>query len=216
MKRYFLIIAAFFIFFSSCKKDEINNTDEKVGISRVTHFPILTLNGDEIMVLENGAAFSDPGATAKAGETDVPVTATGEVNTSNDGVYTITYSAVNAEGFSATTRRTVVVYSTSADAAAHDLSGNYARTSNGSVATWTRLAPGVYKVFNPGGAPGTNLTVIAFNPTGFDIFIPEQVSSDGSVTSSASESYTNSDPPQYSWKIVNPGYGGALRTFIKQ
>lgn len=216
MKRYSILILLFLIGFTSCKKDTIHNTEEKVGISKVTHFPILTMSGDQIMTIENGGTFTDPGVTAKAGETDVPVTATGSVNTSENGVYTINYSAVNSDGFSATTRRTVVVYSTEADAAAHDLSGDYARTSNGSVATWTKIAPGVYTVFNPGGAPGTNLTVIAFNPSGFDIFIPEQVSSDGSVTSSDSESYTNSNPPKYSWIIVNPGYGGALRTFVKQ
>jgi len=202
--------------FASCKKDTINNTADKVGISKVTYFPILTMSGDNIIAVEMGSAFTDPGATAKAGESDVPVTATGSVNTSNPGVYTITYSAVNADGFSATTRRTVAVYSTSADAASHDLSGDYARTSNGSIASWTKIAPGVYKVFNPGGAPGTNLTVIVFNPTGYQIFIPEQVASDGSVTSSTNESYTNSTPPQYSWKIVNPGYGSGQRTFVKQ
>jgi hypothetical protein len=216
MKKYSVFIFTIFILLASCKKDKIISTADQVGISKVTYFPILTMKGDNIMVVEKGGTFTDPGVTAKAGESDVPVTSTGTVNTSTPGVYTINYSATNKDGFSASLRRTVAVYSTAADAAAHDLSGNYARTSNGSVASWTKLAPGVYKVFNPGGAPGTNLTVIVFNPSGYDIFIPEQVSSDGSITSSSNESYTNGSPAQYSWKVINPGYGTGQRTFIKQ
>ena len=216
MKKYSVFIFTIFILLASCKKDKIISTADQVGISKVTYFPILTMKGDNIMVVEKGGTFTDPGVTAKAGESDVPVTSTGTVNTSTPGVYTINYSATNKDGFRASLRRTVAVYSTAADAAAHDLSGNYARTSNGSVASWTKLAPGVYKVFNPGGAPGTNLTVIVFNPSGYDIFIPEQVSSDGSITSSSNESYTNGSPAQYSWKVINPGYGTGQRTFIKQ
>jgi hypothetical protein len=216
MKKYSVFIFTIFILLTSCKKDKIISTADQVGISKVTYFPILTMKGDNIMVVEKGGTFTDPGVTAKAGESDVPVTSTGTVNTSTPGVYTINYSATNKDGFSASLRRTVAVYSTAADAAAHDLSGDYARTSNGSVASWTKLAPGVYKVFNPGGAPGTNLTVIVFNPSGYDIFIPEQVSSDGSITSSSNESYTNGSPAQYSWKVINPGYGTGQRTFIKQ
>lgn len=216
MKKYSVFIFTIFILLTSCKKDKIISTADQVGISKVTYFPILTMKGDNIMVVEKGGTFTDPGVTAKAGESDVPVTSTGTVNTSTPGIYTINYSATNKDGFSASLRRTVAVYSTAADAAAHDLSGDYARTSNGSVASWTKLAPGVYKVFNPGGAPGTNLTVIVFNPSGYDIFIPEQVSSDGSITSSSNESYTNGSPAQYSWKVINPGYGTGQRTFIKQ
>ncbi len=216
MKKYSIFIFTFFIFLASCKKDKIISTADQVGISKVTYFPILTMKGDNIIVIEKGASFTDPGVTAKAGESDVPVISTGTVNASSSGVYTINYSATNKDGFSASIRRTVAVYSTEADAAAHDLSGNYARTSNGSIVNWSKIGPGVYKVFNPGGAPGTNLTVIVFNPTGYKIFIPQQLASDGSETSSANESYTNSNPAQFSWKVINPGYGTGQRTFIKQ
>ena len=216
MKRNLILLTVFFTLLISCNKDKIDNTEDRVGISKVTHFPVLTMEGDKIMVVEKGSAFTDPGVTAKAGENDVPVTESGSVDTDETGVYTLTYSAVNSDGFSASVRRTVAVYSTAPDAAAHDLSGEYARTSNGSVATWTKIAPGVYKVFNPGGAPGTNLTVVVFNPEGFTFFIPEQAASDGSITSSEDETYTNSKPPEYTWTIVNPGYVTAPRTFVKK
>lgn len=215
-KRYLFLLISFLSIIASCSKDKIINTHDRVGISKVTYYPILTLTGNSIIAIPNGTAYTDPGVKAQAAGADVPVTTSGTVDANTDGVYTLTYSAVNSDGYSASATRKVVVYTTAADAAANDLSGNYARTTNGSVATWTKIAPGVYTVFNPGGAPGTNLTVVAINPSGFNISIPEQLASDGSPTSSTNESYTNSNPAKYSWKIVNPGYGTALRTFIKQ
>ena len=102
-------------------------------------------------------------------------------------------------------------------AAGNDFSGNYARNTNGSVSTWTKLAPGVYKVFNPGGAPGTNVTVFVFNQTGLSIKIPPFLHTDGTTFTSSTETYTLTPaPPKYSWVILNPGYGTALRTFNKQ
>jgi hypothetical protein len=215
-KRYVLLLAAFVTIIASCSKDSIISTHDRVGISKVTYYPILTLTGNSIIAVPNGTAYTDPGVKAEAAGAEVPVTTNGTVDSNTDGVYTLTYSATNSDGYSASATRTVVVYTTASDAAANDLSGNYARTSNGSVATWTKIAPGVYTVFNPGGAPGTNLTVVAINPSGFNISIPEQLASDGSPTSSTTESYINSNPATYSWKIVNPGYGTGLRTFIKQ
>lgn len=215
-RKYVFLLIAFVTMAVSCSKDKIINTHDRVGISKVTYYPILTLTGNSIIAIPNGTAYTDPGVKAEAAGADVPVTTSGTVDANTDGVYTLTYSAVNSDGYSATATRTVVVYTTAPDAAANDLSGNYARTLNGSIATWTKIAPGVYTVFNPGGAPGTNLTVVAINPSGFNISIPEQIASDGSPTSSTNESYTNSNPATYSWKIVNPTYGTALRTFIKQ
>jgi len=215
-RKYVFLLIAFVTMAVSCSKDKIINTHDRVGISKVTYYPILTLTGNSIIAIPNGTAYTDPGVKAEAAGADVPVTTSGTVDANTDGVYTLTYSAVNSDGYSASATRTVAVYTTAPDAAANDLSGNYARTLNGSIATWTKIAPGVYTVFNPGGAPGTNLTVVAINPSGFNISIPEQIASDGSPTSSTNESYTNSNPATYSWKIVNPTYGSALRTFIKQ
>jgi hypothetical protein len=215
-RKYVFLLIAFVTMAVSCSKDKIINTHDRVGISKVTYYPILTLTGNSIIAIPNGTAYTDPGVKAEAAGADVPVTTSGTVDANTDGVYTLTYSAVNSDGYSASATRTVAVYTTAPDAAANDLSGNYARTLNGSIATWTKIAPGVYTVFNPGGAPGTNLTVVAINPSGFNISIPEQIASDGSPTSSTNESYTNSNPATYSWKIVNPTYGTALRTFIKQ
>ncbi len=210
------MLMAFFTMMISCKKDSIIDTADRVGISKVTYYPTITVKGDAVVTVTSGDVYTEPGVSATAGSADVPVTTAGVVDAGKDGVYTITYSAKNADGYSSFASRTVVVYTTDPDAAAHDLSGTYLRTATGSSAVWTKIAPGVYEVFNPGGSPGTNLTVVVFNPSAFNIMIPPQLASDGSPTSSTNESYINSSPATYSWKIVNPGYGGALRTFIKQ
>lgn len=202
----------------ACNKNDIHNTDDEVGVSRVTHFPELTLKGDRYTNVIIGTAFTDPGITAKEGSADIMYTTTGSVNTNVPGVYTLTYSAINKDGFPAATTRTVTVYSTDGVAAANDFSGTYLRTATGFASSWTKLAPGVYLVTNPGGASvGTGTSVIVFNSTGNNIHMPAQEISDGSEMTSSDEIYTQGSPSKYVWKIVNaPTYGTALRTFIKQ
>ncbi|QNK62742.1 DUF5011 domain-containing protein [Pedobacter sp. PAMC26386] len=202
--------------FSSCEKEpSFNYPDGKVGISKVTVYPIVTLKGERVIVLVKGTAFVDPGVTALEGTNSLTPVVTGSVDVNTAGVYTITYTATNKDGFPAATSRTVAVYDTMADAAANDFSGSYVRGSNGQVAVWTKLAPGVYSVVNPGGAVGASLSVIVFNQTGTSIKIPQQNASDGTSTSSANESYSLATS-SFSWVINNPGYGPSLRSFVKQ
>jgi hypothetical protein len=216
MKKFIpLFYSLLAVLFVACNKDEIHNTEDQVGISRVTHFPVLTLNGDRYMTIEVGGTFTDPGIVATEGGADIPYTTDGSVNAGEVGVYDLTYTAVNKDGFPASLTRTVVIYSTEASAAANDLSGTYIRTT-GVPSTWTKIAPGVYTVLNPGGAAGVSLTVVAFNQTGYTIHIPEQTISDGSTMTSAQEVYSPGPPATYTWQILNSGYGTGLRTFVKQ
>ncbi len=158
MKKFIpLFYSLLAVLFVACNKDEIHNTEDQVGISRVTHFPVLTLNGDRYMTIEAGGTFTDPGIVATEGGVDIPYTTDGSVNTGEVGVYDITYTAINKDGFPASLTRTVVVYSTETSAAANDLSGTYVRTLNGVESTWTKIAPGVYTVYNPGERLGSIL-----------------------------------------------------------
>jgi hypothetical protein len=220
MKKYlkYIGIAVLGMVLFSCKKDSFNYPEGTVGVSKITTYAEFTLSGEDYVYVKKGDPYVEPGVAAKEGTADLTVTTTGLPDVNTAGVYTVTYSATNKDNFSATASRTVVVYSTDATAAANDFSGNYARNTNGSVAEWTKVAPGVYQVFNPGGAPGTNLTVIMFNQTGSEVFIPSQIAG-GALTSSTSESSkagTTGKLAQYSMAIINPGYGPAVRTFIKQ
>jgi len=217
MKRHIKILAILLLSMSifSCSDEDFNYPEGFVGESKITNYATFDMKGDRYVVLNKGGTYTEAGVTAKEGDKDLPVVITGTVNTSVAGVYNLTYSAVNADGFSASVNRTVIVADIGADAAAMNLSGNYARTSNGSVSTWTRLAPGVYSVFNPGGAPGTNVTVIVFHTSANTIDFPVQVASDGGTFSGSNESF-NPITSTYSWVVVNSGYGTALRTFVKQ
>ena len=215
-KRLACILIVLVCIISSCEKDPIIRDDTHAGISRIAYYPRIILTGNTIIAFTNGATFTDPGVKATAGGADVPVVTTGTVNTAVNGVYTLTYTATNSDG-SSTANRTVVVYSTDDDAASHDLSGKYLRAATGQIATWAKIAPGVYSVQNPGGSPaGPGLIVVAINPTGYTISIPDQIANDGSESSSSDESYTPSNPATYSWKFLNPLYGTGLRTFVKQ
>lgn len=116
MKKYsliFLTLVAGII--SSCTTESTND------VSRVTNYPIITLNGDSVMFINKGDTFTDPGAVAIAGGAELPITvtvsegtytgATG-VDTSQLDQYTITYSAENEDGFFGNALRTVWVTNT--------------------------------------------------------------------------------------------------------
>ena len=77
--------------------------------------PVITINGDNPATVELGSAYVDDGATAFDdfhGVTEV--TSSGSVDTSTVGSYTITYSATDKDGNTATATRTVNVVDTTA------------------------------------------------------------------------------------------------------
>lgn len=77
--------------------------------------PTITLNGANPLTVQCGASFTDPGATASDQcDSSVPVSASGSVNTSSPGSYTITYTATDDSGNTATATRTVEVVDTTA------------------------------------------------------------------------------------------------------
>ncbi len=145
-KRYALLLLAFVAMIVSCKKDSVINTHDMVGISKVTYYANITLTGSSVMSVIKGSTFTDPGVKAEAGGTDVPVTTTGAVNTDEVGLYTLSYSATNTDGYSSSATRTVVVIP-SAELPGVDLSGTYVAVPVGTTpgpAQITKVAEGVY------------------------------------------------------------------------
>jgi hypothetical protein len=136
--------------FSGCKKEL--STD---GISRVTYYVVLDLTNGPLLFYPKGPTYVDPGFKAMEGTADVTnkVVVTGSVNSTKVGQYVLTYSATNADGFSASVSRTVIVYDPTAPAT--DLSGNYlsnvtrispSRAFTGLSVTITKKAPGIFFV----------------------------------------------------------------------
>ena len=85
--------------------------------------PVITVTGDSPLYLPVGATFVEPGVSAvDAIDGTVAVQTSGAVNTSTRGTYTLTYSATDAAGNTATSTREVIVRS----GAAHMLATQFA------------------------------------------------------------------------------------------
>ncbi len=87
-------------------KERTVNVDEDVVP------PVITLNGDNPMEVEEGAPYVEPGATALDdidGDLTNDIVITGTVNTSQEGTYTITYTVSDQAGNQAIKERTVNV-----------------------------------------------------------------------------------------------------------
>lgn len=96
------------------------NTDYNVGVlpggyvgTEFEIAPTITLNGDANMTVFSSNGFTDPGATAvDFSGTSIAVVTSGTVGT-QPGSYTVTYTATDALGNTASTNRTVIVKSAS-------------------------------------------------------------------------------------------------------
>jgi hypothetical protein len=143
-----LIIIMLVLVFSGCEKDLTSE-----GVSKLTHYVTFDLTGGDFLLNPKGTAFVDPGIIAMEGTTDVSssVSVTGSVNTGTVGLYVLTYSATNVDGFPASVSRSVIVYDPAAQET--DLSGNYlsdvarispARAFTGLNVTITKLLPGFF------------------------------------------------------------------------
>ncbi|MDH7461918.1 DUF5011 domain-containing protein [Chitinophagaceae bacterium 26-R-25] len=214
------IITATCLTLGACRKYSPVESDTHVGISKITYYPIISTNGEYLIILDQGAAYTDAGATATVNGQPITPVVSGSVNTAVPAVYNLTYTATNDDGFSATDWRTVVVIGN--DVASNDYSGSYARDVNGLLSTWTKTAKGVYNVDNPGGAGvGFGYVIKVVNYTGSKIAIPKQYATDPDgvvgIVSGASETYNaTATPPKYSWSFLAGGYGTQVRNFVKQ
>lgn len=80
------------------------------SIPQDTTAPVITLNGAATIELTVGASYTDAGATATDNiDGNVAVTTSGTVNTTTVGSYTLTYTATDRAGNTATKTRTVLV-----------------------------------------------------------------------------------------------------------
>jgi len=123
MKRYiyiFSMLTALVFLYTGCEK---KYTTEDT--SKITYYVDITLVGDEVMTIEQGSAYTEPGYIAMEGETDVTasVEVAGSVDANTVGLYTLSYSAENQDEWPASKSRTVIVYDPAAPAT--DLTGTW-------------------------------------------------------------------------------------------
>lgn len=112
MKKIIITLLFASTFFVAC--DDIDTAN----VSQLTNYPIITVTGDNPIYVPLGGTYTDPGAVALEGTEEIQTTQTylgmyrGDktINTNKADQYTETYTAVNKDGFSASSTRTVIVY----------------------------------------------------------------------------------------------------------
>ncbi len=216
-KRYAFIIIAIVAIISSCKKDPVISNDKNVGISRITYYPTFDITGGENISVVKGSTFTDPGVKATAGGVDVPVITVGSVDASAVGVYTLNYSATNADGYSASATRNVFILP-SAELPGVDLSGNYMTTGGTPNATITKIAPGVYFTTNCwGNGSAAIISAYFFCPDGIAPFIPLQTGGAGRIETTGPGTYVGG---LITWEVDRLDFGGGplirTKTWQKQ
>lgn len=142
--------------FTSCNDDDDQLTD-----SRLTYYVNLELQGDDFVQVPIGSNYNDAGCKATENGADVSanikVSGLDAIDVNTAGIYTVTYTAVNKDGFPASVSRTVAVCDPSITT---DLSGTWTtqdgtqRDNNKGTLTpyagyTTKVAlaaPGIFKV----------------------------------------------------------------------
>jgi len=203
-----VFVAAVSLILGSCRKYSPVENDQQVGISKITYYATITLNGDSYMSVAKGETFTDPGATATANGQDLPVTASGTVNTNTVGIYTITYSALNKDGFPATNKRTVGVIPAH-EVPGTDISGTYYYIATPTAtSTVAKVAEGFYTTTNFYSG-STTIPGVFFCSDGATITIPNQSTpygglyGTGTLTTDGALTYIISLPDQGNPALIN-------------
>jgi hypothetical protein len=197
---------------ASCNKGRnFNYPTGIVGISKIVYFPELQLAGDNVVSVVMGTTYTDSGATATINGQSVTTTTSGTVNTSQVGLYFLTYSASNPQGYSATAQRLVVVIP-SAETPGVDLSGIYASSGETNV-TINKLAPGVYYTPNCWGDGSAAIIPAYFICTdGTSVSIPLQNGPAGHIETASPGTYAGG---LITWTITRLDFAGGPLTLTK-
>lgn len=197
------------LFLSSC------DTETTGDVSEITYYAVIEINGESEVIINQGDSWTDPSANVTLNGEPYPFETSTVVDTAVPGVYYITYSAVNDEGYAASATRTVVVVSTATETC--DLSGSWKR-SNNSPGTMTRTGVRRYTYDNAGGVTGENqITVDVINVNDVQLYIPyKENASPSGLTVVSFQPGTISSCNAISWSLTASGfYGNFVRTFTR-
>lgn len=187
---------------------------DTANVSFVTTYPVIELEGDEIMVVGLGTGYTEPGAVAKVGDEEVTLETVGTVDSNSPGVYPVNYTAKNSDGFSRTTSRQVVIYDPATDAV--DLSGSYLRAATGVTVTVTKIGPSTYHINDAGGLGEIFLDVTFVHTQGDELVVPQQVAPSSGITVSSIPETGIITADGFQWQLnASSTYGTALRVFTK-
>lgn len=154
MRKILLFSFLAIAFLVSCTEKAIIDNADQVGISKITHYITLSLTKGSTVTFAKGSPYVDPGVVAMEGTKDVStkVKVSGTVDGNKVGLYNLTYTALNVDGYASSTSRTVIIYDPAAPTT--NIGGNYlsnvsraapyARSFTGLSVSITKLAPGFF------------------------------------------------------------------------
>ncbi|MCO5247400.1 MAG: DUF5011 domain-containing protein [Chitinophagales bacterium] len=195
----------------SCSKDKDPEP------SKITYLPVISLEGESLVIVPLGVDFVDDGANAEIEGEPADYSTNSNVDVNSPGVYIVKYTAKNTDGFTASVERTVIVAEPFVDGAA-DLSGTYAREANGRLSKLTKIVDGVYSMSDGWGSAssgGNPLPVPAyiFCPDGVNITMPLVTTVFGGMTGSGT---FDGDRMSINTILVDQGPVARVNVWIKQ
>ncbi len=199
-----------FVLMTACKKESTGNVSTTAKVS----YPEITLNGPAIQIVALGTPYVDAGAKLKdditGTITDIQPSSS-NVNTSAPGLYLVTFTAANANGFETNATRLVAVAAVVPGSVNRE--GIYLRTATGVNCYVTKLADGVYKLENPAGFAGSPDMVVYMVETAANAYSSplQPVAGYGNV----GLTNINFTATGASWVVLATGFGNGVRTFVK-
>jgi hypothetical protein len=183
---HYIFVAALLFLIYSCEKDLTSE-----GVSKTTTYVTYDLTGGSTLSVAKGNAFVDPGYKGLEGTKDVTSTikVEGSVDGMKVGMYTLVYSAVNSDGFSSSTERTVFIYDPAAPPT--DLTGDYlvgvvrapSTSYSGLKVSIKKLAPGFFYVSDfIGGFYAQGRNYLNLYGSGYELEGYMQLNADNTLT----------------------------------
>lgn len=157
------------------------------GLTAITYYPVIELNGGtEVIYL--GETYVDPGCTAVMNGVDITdkVVVSDNIDNNSVGIYTVNYSAVNEQGFSASASRTVYVVAESGIANLYvgSMTTPKGQVLSGGTHLITDNGDGTYTLDDVMGGYYCWYTYPGYDAMGYDFFaeVAFSVDSDGVMT----------------------------------
>lgn len=209
MKTALVIAALTFSTLIACKKYD--------DVSTVQTLPHIELQGEKFITINVGGSVTDDGATVvndvpKEGSNSLTATVN-NVDVNTPGLYYMLYETPTANGFTVSAARYIAVTNYSDPT---DISGDYLREATGAVVRVDRRSRALYSVTDMGGA-GLNDVIyfVRLDDTSIEL-APQYSETLHTEIYGLNGSFDFGPPMTLSYALVAPGYGTALRTFVKQ
>lgn len=173
--------------------------------------PNITLNGENPIIIYIGSIYTDPGAKATDNiDGPIPVIITGSVDTNTIGTYTITYTATDNAGNSASITRTIKVI--------YNFAGFFQPVDNLPVLNYVKAGSAIPVKFSLNGGQGLNIFMVGY-PASQKISCDSNAPIDNieeTVTAgSSSLSYdANIDQYNYVWKTDKTWIGTCYQLLV--